>query len=228
LLEWARKVGPIDCVFDCGSRDAIDGLALLDQLGARELHAFECNPRALALCQRNIECSPHSAKVQLVACAVAERPGTLSFYPIVPERTVTPHADGNIGASSLYQANPKYPHEHYVQEKIEVSAISLDAYCRTHTQPDLLWMDLQGAEARALDGAQAVLPKVKVIHVEVSFRRMYLEQALFRDIHSRLCERFRLVETDLGRWPRWPHLYSFLHFGPWVGNAIYVNRALLD
>ncbi|MEO6567541.1 MAG: FkbM family methyltransferase [Opitutaceae bacterium] len=227
LLKLARSLAPIRCIYDCGSRDALDGLHLLSELKAEQLHAFECNPAAIALCEENIRRSPHAAKAQLVPVAIADQPGWLKFHAIDPKATVTPHADGNIGASSLYRANPAYPHEQYVQKAIEVQAVTLDQYSENHTPPDLLWMDLQGAEARALDGARSVLPQVKIIHVEVSFRRMYLEQALFHEIHQRLEKHFKLVHLDLGRWPRLPWLYRLGNFGPWVGNAIYVNRTCL-
>ena len=228
LLSLAKKMGGIRCVYDCGSRDALDGLKLMAELGCDELHAFECNPQAITLCRQNIEQSPYAGKAKVVPLAVAEKSGPLIFHPIDPEKTVTPHLDGNIGASSLYQANPNYPHERYVQQTIEVMATSLDDYCMNHTVPDLLWMDLQGAEARAIDGAQGILKRVKIIHVEISFRRMYLGQALFHDVHSRLTKQFRLAHLDIGRWPRLPWLYNLLNFGPWVGNAIYLNREYED
>jgi len=227
LLEIAREIDGIRCIYDCGSRDGLDGLKLLQELGGEELHLFECNPAAIELCRANTESNPGSGRVVVAPYAVAEKSGPLTFYSIDPGKTVTPHADGNIGASSLYKSNPNYPNEQYVQKPIEVTAVCLDDYCQKHTPPDLLWMDLQGAEARAIDGANRTLSMVKIIHVEVSFRRMYLGQALFRDIHQRLESRFRLVDLDVGRWPRLPALYSLLRFGPWVGNAIYVNRDLV-
>lgn len=228
LVRIAKKTGGIKCIYDCGSRDALDGLKLLEELSGEELHLFECNPQAIKLCQENIAQSPNAEKAHLAPFAIAEKSGPLTFYSIDPNKTITPHADGNIGASSLYQANPDYPNEHYVQQSISVEATSLDDYCEVHTAPDLLWMDLQGAEARAIDGAQKILNRVKIIHVEVSFRSMYLNQALFRDIHSRLNQQFKLVDLDVGRWPRLPWLYSLLNFGPWVGNAIYLNRKFAE
>lgn len=227
LIDLFRLAGPIRRIFDCGSRDALDGIHLLESLAAQELHTFECNPDALALCRRNIEASGSREKITLVPKAIAAKAGKLTFYAIDPERTETPHLDGNIGASSLFRANNKYSKERYVQRPIQVEAISLDEYCSNVPPPDLLWMDLQGAEAMALDGAKNVLPEIRVIHVEVAFRRVYLDQALFRDVHARLKDGFQLREVDLGRWPRFPKLYSALNFGPWIGNAVYVNRGLL-
>lgn len=226
LLEIARKVGPIKSIFECGSRDALDGLRLLEELNAEQLHSFECNPQAIELCRKNIAASRFAHSAFVVPKAVSDTTGILRFYSIDPDRTITPHSDGNIGASSLYKADPSYPHEKYVQKAIEVESTSIDAYCEEHQAPDLLWMDLQGAEAKAIDGAQRTLSKVKVIHVEVSFRSMYLDQALFGDIHNRLKKQFCLVNIDLGRWPKLPWLYSMLKVGPWVGNAIYVNKNL--
>lgn len=224
LLKYARHVGPIKCIFDCGSRDALDGLELYKELSASELHCFEPNPQAIKLCKNNIAKVGSAVNAKVIPCAIAEKSGMMTFYSIDAEKTVTPHEDGNIGASSLYKVNPDYPHEKYVTQPIQVESISLDDYCRSNAVPDLLWLDLQGAEAMALKGGKAILSSVKLIQVEIAFRKIYLEQASFADVDGLLKEQFELVDLDVGRWPRIPKIYTALGFGPWVGNAIYVNR----
>lgn len=222
LLELASRLN-VGCVYDCGSRDALDGMELARRLNAKELHIFECNPAAVERCRANLENGRISAAVYFNQLAVAEREGKLDFYSIDPEATRTDFPDGNIGASSLYRANPAYPYETYVQKKIRVNATSLDAYCRTHTVPDLLWLDLQGAEVRALQGARSILPRVKIIHVEVMFRPMYLGQPLFWDVHRLLRQRFRLVKLyGVNRWL--VRIKTFLDREKWFTDAVYVNR----
>ena len=93
-----------------------------------------------------------------------------------------------------------------------------------HRPPDLLWMDLQGAELMALRGARETLRSVKVIHIEVSFRPMYVGQALFWDIDDYLRPNFDLVHIGMGRWPKLLPLYRWLKTGPWLVNAIYAKR----
>jgi FkbM family methyltransferase len=49
---------------------------------------------------------------------------------------------------------------------------------------DLLKIDTQGAELHVLRGATAILPRVRLIWVEVSFRALYEGSALFADVHA--------------------------------------------
>jgi hypothetical protein len=151
----------------------------------------------------------------------------VSFFAIDTERTVTSHPDGNPGASSLLRANPDYKNEQYVQKEIVVPCVRLDQYAQLEGgAPDVLWMDLQGAELQALVGCGAMLREVKLIYTEISFRPMYMGQALFHDIDSYLSEHFVLADLRIGRWPRWPRLYRLLRFGPWLGDAVYVRKDL--
>ena len=41
--------------------------------------------------------------------AIYTSEGSIDFYPINTEKTITTHSDGNPGASSLLKANPDYP-----------------------------------------------------------------------------------------------------------------------
>ncbi|MHB9154142.1 MAG: FkbM family methyltransferase [Endomicrobiales bacterium] len=225
FIELASKLG-IERIFECGSRDALDGIELARQLHARELHIFECNPDGIERCQKNLRQASLGCSVYLNPMAVAEKEAVLDFYPINPRATGTDFPDGNIGASSLYRANPSYPYERYVQDRIRVASTSLDAYCRNHPAPDLLWMDLQGAEIRALEGAKAILPRVKMLHVEVMFRPLYLGQPLFWEVHRFLNKQFRLVKL-YGIRHRWLiRVKTLLGREKWFTDAVYVNRAL--
>lgn len=227
LIEIVERYGPCANVFDCGSRDALDGLALFDAVKAETLHVFEPNPTSAEVCRANVARHPRADRIRVNEVAMSDRVGTVDFFPIDPERTVTVHEGGNPGASSLFKANPAYPNEQYVQTKVEVKTTTMAAYCDAHGPCDLLWMDVQGAELMVLKGAGAYLERIRVIHTEISFREMYLDQPLFAEIDRFLERDFARVDLDLGRWPNVPWLYSALRFGPWVGNAIYVNRKLL-
>jgi FkbM family methyltransferase len=148
----------------------------------------------------------------------------LDFYAIDPERTVTGWKDGNIGASSLYRADPAWPYEKYVQRTVRVSSLSLDHYCRSHRPPDLLWLDVQGAEHRVLAGAAGVLPSVKLLHVEVCFRPLYTGQSLFWQVHAMLRAQFRLVRLYGVRSRLLLRLNTRLNREKWFTDAVYINR----
>src|ERR1700682_4125838 len=147
LLRIARQLAPIDVVYDCGARDALDGIELAQALDASELHVFECNPPSTDVCERNLAAYRLPPLTSyLCASAVSDRVGKITFHPIHTGKTITSHKDGNPGASSLFLASDTYTKERYVQTSITVPTTTLDAYCRTHRSPDLLWLDLQGAE----------------------------------------------------------------------------------
>jgi FkbM family methyltransferase len=225
LVEWTKKVGKISVVYDCGARDALDGIELAVKVGAAELHVFECNPPSHRKCLSNLETYlPANISFRLSADALSDRVGEIEFHPIDIERTITPHRDGNPGASSIFWASKAYTKEKYVQSTIRVPTITLDGYCQKNASPDLLWLDVQGAELLVLRGGAAVVPKAKIIHLEIGFRKMYEGQALFKEIDRELNGHFFLAEIDVGRWPKWPNLYSAINWGPWLGNAIYINR----
>ena len=221
-------------IYECGSRDARDGLELAGAVGAEELHVFECNPPAIALCQQTLERDRSGLRWQLVPKAVANRSGSLKFRQVIPEFSQTSLPDGNIGGSSVFTLNPDYPGERLVQNEITVGAITLDDYATTHARPDLLWMDLQGAEQMVLEGATSVLKTVKVIHLEVMFRPVYLGQPLFCEIDRLLRRDFDLVRVygprtwwrravlRTNRYVPWCH---WLRAGRWFRDAVYVRKS---
>ncbi len=219
----------VDVIYDCGSRDALDGIELYKNLNAKEIHVFECNPPSVEICKQNLEkyldCKSENFAWFLNNFAISDQVGEIDFLPIDTTKTVTPHPNGNPGASSIFKANGKYKKETYIQELIKVSVTTLNKYTEQRNVPDLLWMDLQGAELLALKGANKILKDVKIIHLEISFREMYHGQCLYWELDDFLKRNnFKQISIDIGRWPKWFYLYKILKTGPWLGNAIYINE----
>jgi FkbM family methyltransferase len=230
LLATAQKNSiNIKTIYDCGSRDALDAVELKVIFDAEQVHVFECNPPSVEKCRENLSRSFGEKNKGyswfLNPLAVGNKSGNISFFPIDTDATITPHEDGNPGASSLFKANPDYPNETYVQKETTVSMITLKDYIDSgHPYPDLLWVDVQGAEILLLEGLDNYLNEISIIHVEVSFRPMYLGQPLYWEIDSYLSKRgFIKASLDIGRWPKMTKLYKLMKTGPWVGNAIYIK-----
>ena len=203
----------VKVALDVGSRDGEVAVYLKQHYPAAQVYAFECNPPAVELCRRRFRDVPG---ISLVERAVSDHSGPVDFFAIDPERTVTPHADGNIGASSLFRANSEYPFEKYAQNRIPVQATTLADWARAAGHPtiDVIWMDVQGAALQALRGLGGLLPAVKLIHVEVEYKPMYLEQPLAGEVRSFLeAGGFRLVAQ--------------LNSSDWFGDEIYCRRDLL-
>jgi hypothetical protein len=53
---------------------------------------------------------------------------------------------------------------------------------------DLMKVDIQGGERALLNGGQHALSRIRVIYLEVFFRELYTNCALFCEIHARLLD----------------------------------------
>jgi FkbM family methyltransferase len=202
----------VHVALDIGSRDAMVAIALEEYFPEATIYAFECNPPAIADCERNLSDHPD---ITLVTKAVSDENGPVNFYAIDPERTITTWPDGNIAASSLYVANPAYPLETYFQNKITVEAITLEQWAVDAgvNTVDIIWMDLQGAELKALRGMGGLIDTVKIIYTEVEYKEMYLGQPLSGEVNEWL--------TSRGF-----HFHTKMNTSAWFGDELYVRDGL--
>ena len=202
----------VKVIFDIGSRDACESITLKKFFSNAVIYAFECNPSAIELCRKNIA---NRKDIILVDKAVADVSGPIDFFAIDPNKTKTSHADGNIGASSLFLANPKYPYEKYCQNKIKVESVALKEWVQELgvNDIDIIWIDLQGAELKAFKGMGDFLSRVKIIYTEVEFKQIYIGQPLFWQVNKYLASKgFILLKIE---------------GGGWFGNALYINKSFV-
>lgn len=212
IVSGCTDAARVKVIFDVGARDCAESAAFAAAFPAATVHAFECNPATLPRCRAAAAAEP---RIQLTEKAVADRAGRLAFFPIDPARSVGGYPGGNHGASSMFEATGAYPEETYVQNRIEVESIRLDAFCADHgiEAIDILWMDVQGAEGLVLEGLGDMLPKVSFIHAEVEFFEIYRGQALFPQVDARLRARgFRLA--------------GFSSYSQYAADAVYIGPAV--
>ena len=227
FITFAKELLPVNPVIcDIGSRDALEGIHLFHELGGKCLHVFEPNPAAAAICRMNLERVP--GDVHFNELAVSDGSGKLPFYPVNPDLS----DNKDIGFSSLFPVNPDYMRRrgHISQDEVIVTATTLDEYFTDKQQPDLLWIDVEGAELKVFSGATNVLRNVAVIYVEVSFRPMQIGKPLFGDIHQFLKKNdfvfYGFMEVSalrgfLYRYHLWPS-------PPWRLNAIFYKHSGLE
>ena len=86
-----------------------------------------------------------------------------------------------------------------------------------------------------MQGARELLKQVKVIHLEVAFRYVYMGQPLFSDIHKLLRSDFRVVHLFGGSSPirhhalRWAAYYNYLdllNVGSWFIDAVHLSKRI--
>jgi len=168
-------------IYELGSRDGEDAARLAAVAPDAQVVAFECNPDTVATVERRLAIVPNARAIDL---AVTDFDGDTTFYKIDPHKTITTWEDGNPGASSLFVATGKYPIEQYVQTPVSVRAGRLDTLINSETipPPELVWIDLQGAELAALRGLGTHLGQVGLVYVELSFMGIYEGQPLAKDV----------------------------------------------
>jgi FkbM family methyltransferase len=156
--------------------------------------------------------------------AVSDHDGSADFYAVDLEKS----ENSDIGFSSFLLINPRYTKRRgsIVQKKITVRTITLDSYFTDKLPPDILWIDVEGAELLVLKGASSILPSVKIIHIEVSFRAMHSGKPLFSDIDFALKQYgfsfYGFSDTSLLK--SFLYRYRVLPNLPWRLNAIYYRQ----
>lgn len=117
-LQAARAVGPSGQVF-----------------------AFEANPRAVPLIERNLVANGLEERVTVVPLALADAPGRQAFF-----------LSGGGDTSSLHEPAG-------ASERIEVTVTTLDAWLDPTVRVDVVKLDIEGGEVAALRGMRDTLAR---------------------------------------------------------------------
>ena len=185
-LTQTFKNKEVEVIFDVGACHALESVELSKKYPNAKVYTFEANPVSYDVCLENTE---GYDSITVINEAVNDYDGVCKFYPMDKEKTITTWEDGNQGASSLYRANGQYDFiEKYVQYEIEVPCTRLDTFCERNgiDKIDIIWMDLQGAELKALQSLGPLLDTVQIIHTELEMNPMYEGQCLFNDVNEYL------------------------------------------
>ena len=115
-----------------------------------------------------------------------------------------------------------------VRKIVAVTVITLDDVCaRESLQPDVLKLDVQGAELDILRGAPVTLAHVLAVECEVEFRPIYVGQPLFADVDTFMRgQGFELLGLRRDYWRRQVNRHAaggtLVH-----GDALYVHEGRL-
>jgi len=175
----------IKTVIEAGARDLRDALAIKLCYRPRIIYAFEANSHALLKCAGTLKKYwMFRDGISLIPKAVWNESRMIKFYSVrgVKLKDGSGRLDPNIGMSSCF----KEVREDVVQEEIEVEAIRLDSFCAGEniTEIDLLCMDIEGAEYKALVGLGEYIHKVKFIITELYFKPEKIGQATFEAVNA--------------------------------------------
>jgi FkbM family methyltransferase len=137
-----QNVRPGMCVVDIGANIGYYTMLTASQVGsAGKVIAFEPSPDNCALLQQSIQVNGFK-NIVLMPCAVAERDGTVSF--------------GMDDSNGGIQNEPG-------ENAMSVKAVALDHALAGEERIDLIKMDVEGSEGRALQGMRQLLQKHRPI-----------------------------------------------------------------
>jgi FkbM family methyltransferase len=184
---------------------------LLDRIfpNLQQIYLFEPLAEPLGTL-RSLEAADR--RIRVFPIAISDRDGTARF-------NVTSN-DGESSSLLAFGSHDKLFPEVQVAQTIEVPTRRLDSILAEHglAAPDLLLVDVQGAEYQVLSALpEALLAKVRLIYAEVSTERVYASAGLLPDIERLLAPRF----VNLGFAPLRPDV-------PMHGNAVFAARADVD
>jgi FkbM family methyltransferase len=124
----------------------------------------------------------------------------------------TLHLTTSPGSSSLFEPNRPvldqflYGKAITVERKVPLTLTTLDTVCARHDlRPDVIKLDVQGAELDVLRGALRILPDALLVETEVEFQPLYVNQPLFRHVDGFMADQgWMLLGLRRDYWRRSP------------------------
>ena len=147
----AEHLRPGDCFYDVGAHIGFYSLiaARVTGQGGRVI-TFEPDPENAETIQENAARN-RFAHVEVFCKAVSDSDGTVRFYQ--PVHDDFSRMSGMMIVEDLPGIRPSEVHP--------CPAVSLDTFCSAHREPDLLKIDVEGAEVQVLEGAKRLLARKK-------------------------------------------------------------------
>jgi FkbM family methyltransferase len=152
--EILRHLRPGGCFYDVGAHIGFNSLlaARLVGKGGRVV-AFEPDPSNAAVLHENLSRNDLT-EVEVIPAAVWSHLGIVTFQRSAAEHPEMSSRRGRVVVSTDEAAGSSL---------IEVEAVTLDAFARDHPAPTMIKIDVEGAEAEVLRGAQKLISHARPV-----------------------------------------------------------------
>lgn len=145
------RLRPTSCFFDVGANLGFYSAVVSRHCRAGSVHSFEMDPDLLGEIWQNLQIN--DAKNANVTCAaVWEDEGNLISF--------SPHISGNKSTNQVTELEEA--------QSTQVPSLSIDTYCKRYeVEPDIVKIDVEGAELQVLRGMASTLSSVRTLFLEV-------------------------------------------------------------
>ena len=168
-----------DVVLDCGANIGQTTRSLRNMYPNATIHCFE----PVRACRDKLQSACAEVGAHPVFKAVSDHDGTERIH-----LTTSPECNSLLG----YQdGNPAAKWTWVVGEE-QIDVCTLDRWCDENridpARVDIIKLDVQGAELKALYGARKLLQTVRAVYAEVSFVPIYKDCPLFEEFDAFMAE----------------------------------------
>jgi len=185
----------LEVVAEIGSRDALDAIYLAKTFQSKINYIFEADPNLIELITQNIKNTDNENTFEVFNIALGNHNKEIEFMAVDSSKY------NNLGVGSLFEINfrnRKSSDPDSNREKVQ-KAIKIDMkkYSSLNLKtPDLIAMDVQGAEVEVLKGLEYQLSNTKFIILETSISENYIGGATFLEVHRLLKNNFKLIASS--------------------------------
>ena len=173
---YAGLDGPT-VIFDVGANIGLVTSTLRRLFPLAEVHAFEPTEGTIRTLAQRLS---GDRKVVINQVAVSDAIGTATFH--VDNKTHGGGSNSLLGHTANFAV--RSPVHRY--QEVAVPTVTLEAYAADHSieHIDILKLDIEGAELKALEGARSLLREHEIdfIATEMRFIEDYAGQPLFKDL----------------------------------------------
>ncbi len=201
-------------VVDGGAYRGDFSLEVANHFPSASIYAFEPQKDSYSLLSNNVA-SQHNIKP--INCALGENSGEAILY-----QNISPMTNSLSQSTDDALKYFKGYNDPVGQEKVDVIALADFMNKEGIQYLDLLKLDLQGYELKALLGLRDLIGQVKSVYIEVEFIRLYETAPLFSEIDCFLRERGFIFFQFYGL-VRSPDNGRLLY-----GDALFLNTRLIS